>query len=78
MTGESSSTTTNATANAAQRQAVTAYLGPLCQKHDKGELITYEDLMASKQAADSIIAKDEESSATTMVRRLINHATRRQ
>lgn len=57
MTGEfSSSSTTNA--------ALTAYLGPLCQKHDKGELITYEDLMASKQAADSTVQKGDDSSIT--------------
>ena len=66
MTGESSSSsTTNA--------ALNAYLGPLCQKHDKGEHITYEDLMASKQAADSsIIATKGDDSSITVRRR---HAT---
>ena len=53
------------TTTAAQREALTAYLGALLQKHDKGVAITYEDLMTSKQAADKIIAKDD---TTTMVR----------
>ena len=53
MTGESSSTTKDP-----RHQALTAYLEPLLQKHEKGETITYEDLMSSKQAADNIAKED--------------------
>ena len=74
MTGETSTTTnattTTTTAAQQQQQALTAYLGPLCQKHDKGELITYEDLMASKQAADSVAAKEVESTVRRRRRRI--------
>ena len=37
--------------------ALTAYLEPLCHKHAAGSLITYEDLIKSKQAADTVLAK---------------------
>ena len=37
-----------------QRVALTAYLGPLLQKHHQGDYITYEDLQASKRAADTV------------------------
>ena len=59
MAGESSSQTSTTTATtAAQREALTAYLEPLCQKHEKGDPITYEDLMASKQAADNVCKEE--------------------
>ncbi len=35
--------------------AVTAYLGPLLEKHAQGQLLLYQDLMQSFQAAQDLL-----------------------
>jgi hypothetical protein len=36
-----------------------AYLTPLLKKHEKGQVIVYEDLAASWQAAETILKQQE-------------------
>jgi hypothetical protein len=39
--------------------AMTAYLSPLLQKHEKGQVLHYEDLATSLQAAESVLKQNE-------------------
>lgn len=62
----SSSTTSSMSLPQAHLEAVTAYLQPLCAKHDKGVPITYEDLISSKKLADSVLALTKDNTSATV------------
>ena len=36
-------------------EATNAYLGPLLEKHKKGEALVYEDLVASQAACNAVL-----------------------
>ena len=40
------------------RSVFTAYLGPLLEKHEKGQVLVHEDLTASWQAAESVLKQN--------------------
>jgi hypothetical protein len=47
-----------------QQKAWKAYLEPLLRKHEAHQLVTYEDLTASKAAADRLITANKDTTAT--------------
>ena len=49
--------------------AITAYLAPLLKKHAAGQLVTWEDLVASEQAAKTILENAHPQNPFVAVRR---------
>jgi hypothetical protein len=47
-----------------QQQAWKAYLEPLLRKHEAQQLVTYEDLTASKAAADRLTTENKDTTST--------------
>jgi len=55
-------TTTTATPSPLMLNVINAYLKPLLQKHEKGQVLTHDDLLSSWEAADAIL-KDHGSAS---------------